>query len=45
MQSEASGVISVNGFLHLHEYFYTDRGQDTTGIISVVCDHYSSSTI
>ena len=23
MQSEASAVISVNGFLHLHEYFYT----------------------
>ena len=24
MQSEASAVISVNGFLHLHEYFYTE---------------------
>ena len=23
IQSEASAVISVNGFLHLHEYFYT----------------------
>ena len=24
MLCEASAVISVNGFLHLHEYFYTD---------------------
>ena len=24
MQSEASAVISVNGFLHLHQYFYTE---------------------
>ena len=42
MLYEAGAVISVNSFLHLHQYFYTEK--DITGVTSVVCDRRSSST-
>ena len=46
MLCEASAVISVSGFLHLHEYFYTD-GKTVPQLLqsfAITSSYFSSST-